>query len=86
MEQQPSIGRTVHYAPPQDCVGPASLTMYPAIITQINQDPVKEDGKPDWIETTVELTTFGPNSLYFQHKVKYSPELKPGCWTWPPRV
>lgn len=34
-EQKPSVGRTVHFAPPQECVGPASLTLYPAIITQL---------------------------------------------------
>lgn len=72
--QKPSIGRTVHYAPPQECVGPKSLCLYPAIISQVN-----EDG-------TVELATFGPNSLYFQHKVAFAEALAPGFWSWPPRV
>ncbi len=73
-EQKASVGRTVHFAPPQECVGPASLTLYPAIITQVNPNE------------TVELVTFGPNSVYFQHGIGFALEGKPGCWSWPPRV
>jgi hypothetical protein len=52
---------------------------YPAIVTVVN-----EDG-------SVELTTFGRNSLYFQHSVREyvagenAPPMK-GTWTWPPRA
>jgi hypothetical protein len=50
---------------------------YPAIITAIN-----ENG-------TVELATFGRNSLYFQHEVSAGgPDATTpshGTWTWPPR-
>lgn len=74
MGQKPSVGRVVHFAPPQECVGPASLTCYPAMITQVNPDE------------TVELVTFGPNSVYFQHGISFSDEPKPGCWSWPPRI
>jgi hypothetical protein len=74
MEQKPTVGRMVHFAPPQECVGPASLTLYPAIISQVNTDG------------TVELATFGPNSLYFQHKVQFAAEPKPGHWFWPARA
>jgi len=71
---KPSVGRIIHFAPPQECTGPESLTLYPAIITQVN-----EGG-------TVELVTFGPNSVYFQHSISFSEELKPGTWSWPPKV
>jgi hypothetical protein len=54
---------------------------YPAMITKVN-----EDG-------SCELTTFGPNSIYFQHGVKQAEDLQDGgqatikgTWTWPPRV
>ncbi len=72
--QKPSVGRAVHFVPPQECVGPKSLTLYAATITQVN-----EDG-------TCELATLGPNSLYFQHGVKFAEEYTPGCWSWPPRI
>lgn len=86
-DQKPSVGRMVHFAPPQDCVGPQSLCLYPAIITQVNAavKGVHGDNGSDRAET-VELATFGPNSLYFQHKVPFSPEPKPGYWFWPARV
>lgn len=50
---------------------------YPAIITALNDNG------------TVELATFGRNSLYFQHNVSAGgPDAatpSKGCWTWPPR-
>ncbi len=77
--QTATIGRIVVYTPPQECLGPESLDTYPAIITQVNK---ATDDAPE----TVELATFGPNSLYFQHKVAFSPETKPSTWTWPTKV
>lgn len=47
---------------------------YPAIITALN-----ENG-------SVELATFGKNSLYFQHGIPEQTEPTKGCWSWPPRV
>lgn len=52
------------------------------------------------LDGSVELVTFGPNSLYFQHNVSQYVEdyadppknkeqedgLKKGKWEWPPRV
>lgn len=77
----------VHFAPPQACVGPESLCLYPAVITQVNPElkGVPGDSGSDVLET-VELATFGPNSLYFQHKVPFSSEPKPGHWFWPART
>jgi len=82
-EQKPTVGRMVHFAPPQECVGPASLTLYPAIITQVNPEFQGPDAA---YSETVELATFGPNSIYFQHKVQHSAEPKPGHWFWPARA
>lgn len=82
--QAPTIGRTVHYTPPQECVGPESLTKYPAIITQVNVEPAAGSTQDNEIQT-VELVTFGPNSVYFQHKVPFSNEPKSGHWNWPAR-
>jgi hypothetical protein len=62
------IGETVLYTPPQDCRGKTTLDFYPAVITQINPDG------------TAELTTMGPNSIYFQHNVEYSEHQRPNTW------
>jgi hypothetical protein len=80
MESKPTVGRMVHFTPPQECVGPQSLTLYAAIITQVNPAGPQGGGE------TVELATFGPNSIYFQHHVPFSTEYKPGYWTWPART
>ncbi len=72
MEQQlPTVGRTVHFYPPQECVTPVSMEKYAAIITQVNKND------------TVELATLGPNSLYFQHGISFSSSPKAGHWSWP---
>ncbi len=70
----PSVGRTVHFYPKQECITPDTMEKYAAIITQVNQDG------------TVELATLGPNSLYFQHGVSYSDTPMHGHWTWPARI
>lgn len=67
----PSVGRMVHYYPPEGQGG----GFYAAIIVQVNSGGMN-----------VELATFGPNSLYFQHGVEFSPEPKPGHWSWPKRA
>lgn len=72
----------VHYVPPQECVGPKSLTLYPAIVVQVNQTPFQD--APEQTYETVELATFGPNSLYFQHTVPFAEEYTPGHWSWMP--
>ena len=82
---KPSLGRIVHFAPPQECVGPASPTTYPAIITQVNPGAPRA-GDYGGSDETVELATFGPNSLYFQHAIPFSETAMPGHWTWPPKI
>jgi hypothetical protein len=73
--QLPTIGQIVHFFPPSECAGP--IRMYAAIVTQTNLD------------CTLELATFGPNSLYFQHNVPkfgddcaMTPEHPEGKWSW----
>lgn len=76
MPHKPSVGRVVHFVPPQECTAEKTLAFYAAIITQVNSDG------------SVELATFGPNSLYFQHGILASETgaPTPGRWNWPPLV
>jgi hypothetical protein len=66
----PTIGRTVHFT---------SLDgeTYAGIITRVIGGATG---------TVVDLVTFGPNSVYFNHNVPFSVGPDPGHWTWPPRV
>jgi hypothetical protein len=82
MEQKASPGRMVHFVPPQECTAERTLAFYPAIVTQVNGFGLP--GLP--AVETVELATFGPNSLYFQHAIPFSETLKPGHWSWPART
>lgn len=54
--------------------GDGNVGPYAAIITAVNADG------------TVELATFGRNSLYFQHGVPYDGDGRANTWRWPPRV
>jgi hypothetical protein len=67
---RPTIGRVVHFAAPVDCGG----QIYPAMVTR-----VAIDGQ------TLDLVTFGPDSIYFQHAVRPR-EGDGGGWFWPERV
>ncbi len=67
LEWTPAVGRTVHF----HSYNEKGQCPYAAMITQINADG------------TVELATFGPNSVYFQHNVKFSHHPKPNHWSWP---
>ena len=76
---QPTVGRIVHFIPKSSCVGagPTGIERYAAIVTQVN-----EDG-------TLELATFGPNSVYFQHgvpmygrKFQGTADYPEGAWAW----
>ncbi len=79
---KPSIGRIVHFVPPRDCKGESTLEAYASMISKVNGFGLP--GLP--AEETVELVTFGPNSLYFQHQVPFAASPTPGCWSWPPKV
>ncbi len=70
---KPTVGRIVHFVPPQECTAEKTLAFYASIIAQVNADG------------TCELATFGPNSLYFQHSIAEAAWLTPGCWSWPAR-
>lgn len=68
MDQKPTVARMVYYYSYNE----KGECAYASIVTQINEDE------------TVELVTFGPNSIYFQHNVPYSEEPKASHWSWMP--
>lgn len=71
---RPTPCRMVLFVPPSACVTPLTpKSGYPSIVTEENADG------------TFELTTFGKNSIYFQHNVPFSEEPKPGHCHFPPR-
>lgn len=83
----PTPGRILLFYPKQECVsnGDTKIQSYPSIVTQVNPDQ------------TLELATFGPNSLYFQHNVPMYGQRVPATnehpeyayawgWQWPPKV
>lgn len=71
---RPTPGRIVMYVPPQACVTPLTpLKGYPSVVSDENPDG------------TFELTTFGRNSLYFQHNIPFSEEPAPNSCHFPKR-
>jgi hypothetical protein len=71
-------GKSVFFAPPQACKGDTTPEFYAATIVKVN-GPSPEHGQM----RTVDLVTFGPNSLYFQHNVPFSGHgIKAGHWTY----
>lgn len=76
MIPQTRVGMNVVFFPPQACVTPQSMERYAALITQIHPE-VEAEEKLE----TVDLVTFGPQSMYFQKGVPFSMEPKPGHWS-----
>ena len=72
--QKPSLGRIVHFAPPQECAGPESLDVYAGIITRVHEGDV-DAAAPD----KVDICTFGPGSVYHQFGIPFSETATPDC-------
>lgn len=75
MDQKPSVGRVVHYQSFGTPGGEYLPAPRAAIVTQVNDDA-----------GSVGLCILNPTGQFFNVAVPYSPEPKPGCWSWPPRV
>jgi hypothetical protein len=73
VEQKPSVGRIVHYQAYGTPGGEFKSVPRAAVITEVFSD--EEIG----------VCVLNPQGIFF-NKVKYSAELKPGCWNWPPKV
>ncbi len=75
IEQQPSVGRIVHYVAFGTPGGefPAGVCRA-AIITGVGTG------------TNVSLAVFNPNGQYFDNECFHDPAKAPGTWHWPERV
>lgn len=72
-EQKPSVGRIVHYHSYGTPGGEFKPLPRAAIIASVHEND------------ECNVVVFNPEGLFF-NRVKFSPEPKPGHWSWPPRV
>lgn len=100
MAQTPSVGRIVHYESRGSADGHFRSEPRAAIITEvfwgdaayendwqgIEQPERPSDGQADEYIYGVSLAVLNPTGMFFNENVPYSPEPKPGHWSWPPRV
>lgn len=70
----PSVGRMVHYQSYGTPGGEYTPQPRAAVITFLNDDD------------TVNLCVFNPTGTFFNLRVAYSADPKPGHWNWPPLV
>lgn len=75
MEQQPSIGRVVHYRGPGTANGQFPPKTYPAVVTEVHG--------PTCVNLFV-MTSVGMMNLT-SVLLSEDPE-KGSCWSWPPRT
>ena len=69
----PSVGRIVHYQSYGTPGGEFLPEPRAAIITAVSGE-------------TVSLCVLNPTGTFFNQAVTYSPNVKPGHWSWPPRA
>ena len=81
-EQQPTIGRIVHYHSYGTPGGEFLPEPRAAIVTAVHvNDPVPEHGV-----AYIDAAVLNPTGLFFALGLKFVGEPTPGCWSWPPRV
>lgn len=85
-EQQPSVGRAVHYVAYGTPGGefPAGVCRAATIteVTYGKPDDDPRDMPADAVET-VGLCVMNPTGLFFNRGIPYDPNKAPGTWHWP---
>jgi hypothetical protein len=81
MNQQPTVGRIVHYQSFGTPGGEYLPKPRAAIVTD-----VPEANHPDAAAGKVGLCILNPTGMFFNPSVPYSETPKPGHWNWPPRI
>lgn len=86
-EQQPSVGRMVHYVSYGTPGGEFTSQCRAATITAV--DTLVTAGRPDPVDSDVAacaLAVLNPTGLFFDTGVPYSEVHHGGTWHWPERV
>lgn len=78
MQPSPTVGRIVHYHPPQD---PDCAVPWAALVTAVNPRGLHE---PDGSISAAVYLPSGTATGY--PHIPYSETPKPGHWSWPPRI
>jgi hypothetical protein len=88
MDQQPSIGRIVHYVSYGTPGGEYGSECRAAIITEVGQTEVNEQNPAgDGVyRETVGLMVANPTGQFFNRGVLYDEDKAGGTWHWPERV
>lgn len=87
---KPTVGHIVHYTSRGSADGYFMPVERAAIIVEVEYADryFGSDDDPEYPEDNYDVTLMvcNPSGIFFDEKVIFSPEPKPGCWSWPPRV
>lgn len=90
MEQQPSVGRVVHYVAYGTPGGEYQAGAHRAgIITEVGpmEYPGEDPSADNEAVATASLCIMNPTGLFFARQAPFDPTgQKPGSWHWPERV
>lgn len=87
MIQWPSVGRIVHYHSYGTPGGEYKSEPRAAIISEVVLGTLTREAYEfvgDYPE--VGLAVLNPTGMFFNQNVPFSPDPKPGHWSWPPRA
>jgi len=85
-EQQPTIGRIVHYQSYGTPGGEFLPEPRAAVITAIHRSDVDSTDAHEVITVTVDAAVLNPTGLFFAVGLPFAETPTPGHWNWPPRV
>lgn len=89
---KPTLGRVVIYTARGSADGRFKPEDRAAIITRVDENPFRDmDPEPmseqyEEDRHLVDIVVLNPQGIFFDSNVTFSPEAKPGCWSWPVRV